>query len=232
MKNTISLISTFIVAFACVVLASCKSDDSLMKLDNWVAEDVSGEATITVKGDQFDIVAPDGLTLWYNKKLTGNYQISYDAMMPMSGSSYERLSDLNCFWSANDPLFPDNIFERSAWRNGVFKNYNSMNLFYVGYGGNHNTTTRFRRYYGEYFEKEDDKIKPLLFEYVDADKLLKANKWYHIEILVSATTTRFMVDGELLFSHHLTPNEGDGYFGLRLLTNHTLFANFKVEQIN
>ena len=29
---------------------------------------------------------------------------------------------------------PDNLFARSEWRNGVFKNYNTLDLFYVGYG--------------------------------------------------------------------------------------------------
>ena len=85
---------------------------------------------------------------------------------------YDRLSDLNCFWAANDPKYPDDLFARSQWRDGIFKNYNTLNLFYVGYGGNDNSTTRFRRYKGEYFGVADDKVKPLLKEYTDASHLL------------------------------------------------------------
>lgn len=55
--------------------------------------------------------------------------------MVMQGGKYDRLSDLNCFWAANDPKYPDDLFARSQWRDGIFKNYNTLNLFYVGYGG-------------------------------------------------------------------------------------------------
>ena len=92
--------------------------------------------------------------------------------MVMKGGKYDRLSDLNCFWAANDPKNPDNLFARSEWRNGVFKNYNTLDLFYVGYGGNDNSTTRFRRYNGKYYGVADDKVKPLLREYTDTSHLL------------------------------------------------------------
>ena len=38
------------------------------------------------------------------------------------------------------------------WRNGEFKNYNTLDLYYVGYGGNDNGTTRFREYHGGIME--------------------------------------------------------------------------------
>lgn len=148
--------------------------------------------------------------------------------MVMKGGRHDRLSDLNCFWAANDPKHPDDLFARSQWRNGVFKNYNTLNLFYVGYGGNDNSTTRFRRYRGEYYGIADDKVKPLLKEYTDAPHLLVPNKWYEIRIRVEKGMTTYAVNGEELFRYSLTGNEGDGHFGLRLLQNHVLFTGFKV----
>lgn len=144
------------------------------------------------------------------------------------GGRHDRLSDLNCFWAANDPKHPDDLFARSQWRNGVFKNYNTLNLFYVGYGGNDNSTTRFRRYRGEYYGIADDKVKPLLKEYTDTPHLLVPNKWYEIRIRVEKGMTTYAVNGEELFRYTLTGNEGDGHFGLRLLQNHVLFTGFKV----
>ena len=146
----------------------------------------------------------------------------------MKGGRHDRLSDLNCFWAANDPKHPDDLFARSQWRNGVFKNYNTLNLFYVGYGGNDNSTTRFRRYRGEYYGIADDKVKPLLKEYTDTPHLLVPNKWYEIRIRVEKGMTTYAVNGEELFRYTLTGNEGDGHFGLRLLQNHVLFTGFKV----
>lgn len=137
------------------------------RLTAWVVEDSSGKVEITCIGDTMDIVSPDGLSLWYKERLTGNYEITYRVQVVVENGSYDRLSDLNCFWGADDPRHPDDFFARSAWRNGEFKNYNTLDLYYVGYGGNDNGTTRFREYHGEYYGVDDAKIKPILKEYTD-----------------------------------------------------------------
>ena len=155
------------------------------------------------------------------------HEICYRICMVMQGGKYDRLSDLNCFWAANDPKYPDDLFARSQWRDGIFKNYNTLNLFYVGYGGNDNSTTRFRRYKGEYYGVADDKVKPLLKEYTDASHLLVPNQWYEIRIRVEKGITTYSVNDEELFRYTLAGSEGDGYFGLRLLQNHVLFTDFK-----
>lgn len=84
-------------------------------LKNWTIEDHSGKVKILVSSDTLEITAPDGLTLWYNQRLTGDYEIGYRVKMLMQGGKYDRLSDLNCFWGANDPEYPDNLFARSEW---------------------------------------------------------------------------------------------------------------------
>lgn len=218
----------------CVWLASaCSSSNgnNTPELEKWIAEDESATMQLTLASDTLDIVAPGGLTLWYNEYLTEPYEIGYHISMPMQGGEYDRLSDLNCFWAAADPLYPDNIFVRSTWRNGVFKNYNTLNLFYVGYGGNENTTTRFRRYYAEYYGVDDARVKPLIAEYTDRAHLLASGKWYHIVIRVEKGVTTYSVNGEELFRASLKSGEGDGYFGLRLLQNHVLMTGFEIKPI-
>ena len=185
----------------------------------WVAEDASGKFRMTATDGVTEIVAPDGLTLWYDERLTGNYEISYRIQVVMDGGRYDRLSDMNCFWGAADPEHPDDIYARGKWRAGVFKNYNTLNLFYVGYGGNHNSTTRFRVYHGEYYGQGDDRVKPLLKEYTDGPHLLSPNRWYEVVITVADGRTTYAVDGEVLFSHSLEKGQADGYFALRLLKN-------------
>ena len=155
----------------------------------WKIEDESHALQIIEHADTLELIVPGGLTLWSSQRLTGDYEISYHICMVMKGGRHDRLSDLNCFWAANDPKHPDDLFARSQWRNGVFKNYNTLNLFYVGYGGNDNSTTRFRRYRGEYYGIADDKVKPLLKEYTDAPHLLVPNKWYEIRIRVEKGTS-------------------------------------------
>ena len=99
------------------------------RLTAWVVEDSSGKVEITCIGDTMDIVSPDGLSLWYKERLTGNYEITYRVQVVVENGSYDRLSDLNCFWGADDPRHPDDFFARSAWRNGEFKNYNTLDLY-------------------------------------------------------------------------------------------------------
>ena len=90
----------------------------------------------TIREDTLELIVPEGLTLWYKDRLTGDYEISYYICTVMNGGEHDRLSDMNCFWAANDPKHPGELFARATWRNGVFRNYNTLNLFYVGYGGN------------------------------------------------------------------------------------------------
>lgn len=67
------------------------------RLTAWVVEDSSGKVEITCIGDTMDIVSPDGLSLWYKERLTGNYEITYRVQVVVENGSYDRLSDLNCF---------------------------------------------------------------------------------------------------------------------------------------
>ena len=85
------------------------------------------------------------------------------------GGPNDRVSDLNCFWMARDARSPDDIF--ATRRSGQFADYNQLRTYYVGLGGNGNTTTRFRRYIG------DVENRPLLPEHDlrDPENLLKPN---------------------------------------------------------
>ena len=99
---------------------------------------------------------------------------------------------------ASDPKASD-IWKRMNWRNGVFVNCYSLQLYYLGYGGNYNSTTRFRRYDGNEAAVTDEKVRPsILKEYKDQDNLLTANKWYHIKIQNTDNRVRYYIDGKLL----------------------------------
>ena len=196
----------------------------------WKSESNSKKTKITTMDSVMDVVSPDGLTLWYDEKLTGDYEISYAIQVVMENGKYDRLSDMNCFWGANDPQHSDDLFARADWRKGVFKNYNSLNLFYVGQGGNDNTTTRFRQYHGKFYEVDDAKNKPVLAEYKDADYLLKPNHWYNIVIRSSKGTTSYTCNEIEFFKKEIKKGETDGYFAIRLWKNHVRIADFKIRK--
>src|SRR5690606_21252690 len=154
-----------------------------------------------------------GVTVWLNQLLDGNYAIEYERTVAVDTGANDRLSDLNQFWMASDPS-NENLFSRS----GVFESYDSLSLYYVGMGGNTNTTTRFRKY-------EGGGTKPLLYEH---DHKLKANHTYRIRTEVIDGVTTFSVDGQELFSHRDPDPLTQGYFGLRSTYSRQAIDNVRI----
>ena len=60
-------------------------------LSEWVIEDESDSASFTFLHDTLEIVSPKGLTMWYNRELSGNYKISYSISLRMDGRESDRL---------------------------------------------------------------------------------------------------------------------------------------------
>ena len=131
----------------------------------------------------------------------------------------DRLSDLNQFWMAIDPL-KENLFTRS----GVFSEYDSLLLYYVGFGGNSNTTTRFRKYTG-------NGERVLLNDLTDKEHLLKPNKEYLIKIVVYDGLSKFFVDDKEFFSFRDINPITEGYFGLRTTQSRQEIDDFKVYRL-
>lgn len=217
-----------VLLFACSV-ATLQAQQVSLKY--WKIEDHSKQMSIEVSGDTLDITSPKGVTMWYTPRLTGNYEISYTVRVIMNNGPYDRLSDLNCFWGANDPKHPNDLYAQSEWREGFFPKYKSLELYYVGYGGNHNSSTRFRKYYGLGMEVDDDITRPIIQGYDAPEYLLKPNKWMEIVIRVENEETTYIVDGKALFQHPIKKGGCDGNFGFRLLENHIQFTDFKIKKL-
>ncbi|WP_444105996.1 exo-rhamnogalacturonan lyase family protein, partial [Bacteroides sp.] len=195
----------------------------------WKVESESPDYKVTFIGDTAEIVSPKGLTLWRKEKMNGRVTIEYDACVVVEKEG-DRLSDLNCFWMASDPTYPDNIWKREKWRNGIFLNCYSLQLYYMGYGGNYNSTTRFRRYDGNEAGITDPKVRPAIWkEYTDADHLLKANHWYHIKITNEDNRISYYIDGKQLVDFRDAEPLTEGWFGFRTTLSRTRITNFRYE---
>jgi rhamnogalacturonan endolyase len=156
-----------------------------------------------------------GVTVWLNKPLSGNIIIEFDRKVIVANGKNDRLSDLNMFWMAADPHNPD-LFTR----NGVLEKYDSLQLYYVGIGGNNNSTTRFRKYKG-------DGTRTLLQEYKDTEHLLKPNQTYHIKIVVKDGSTSLWIDGVCYFIYDDPSPLREGYFGFRSTWSHQEISGFR-----
>ena len=194
----------------------------------WRIESESPDYRLSFFGDTADIIAPKGLTLWRKQKLSGRkVVIEYNACV-VNGGEGDRLSDLNCFWMATDPQHPDDIFKRASWRQGIFLRCYTLSTYYLGYGGNHNKTTRFRRYDGDERGVNDEHFRPaILQEYTDDDHLLKPNHWYHIRIENDDNRISYTIDGERIIDFYDVSPLKEGWFGFRTTLSHTRITNFK-----
>ena len=205
-------------------------------LRDWTVEAESNESRVTLDDNgAVDIIAPKGLTLWYNRLMQGNVTIEYDARLVVekdNTNSWNRLSDLNCFWMATDPEQRDgNVFQGLKRRKGIFVNQYALSLYYLGYGGNHNTTTRFRRYDGDKRGVDDASFRPsILREYTDSAHLLKPNHWYHVRIEQRFGTVRCYIDGKCIVNYVDIRPFYRGYFGFRTTLSHAQLKNFKYRE--
>ncbi len=229
--NILKLILSGALAFGSTigVLAAAPSGlDARTFAKYWHVESESPDYRLQFNGDTAEIVAPKGLTLWRNEPMKGNTTIEYDACI-MTGNPSDRLSDLNCFWMASDPKAAS-IRSREKWRGGVFLNSYSLQLYYLGFGGNSNTTTRFRRYNGDERGVQQAEYRPsILTEYTDPAHLLKPGKWYHIKIENRNGRVRYYIDGERLVDYLDPQPLTSGHFGFRTTASRARITNFKYE---
>ena len=219
-----ALVLACLLGFA---LSSCAStptpqfhDDFSSDLSNWVVEQQPG-GTVAVEDGRLVIADVGGCTVWFKHKLEAPVIITYTATV----SSKARVSDLNCFWMATDPSRPDDLLAPGHKRTGAFATYDTLRTYYVGYGGNYNSTTRFRRYNG-------DGTKPLLpkNDLSAPEYLLKPDHAYHIALVVVGSRVQYQRDGEVVFDYTDPEPLTSGWFGFRTVKSRIEIQDFKVRQ--
>ncbi|RZA35553.1 MAG: methyltransferase [Lysobacteraceae bacterium] len=159
-----------------------------------------------------------GATVWLDKELSGDVLIAYTRRVVMDGGPNDRLSDLNHFWMARDPA-RDQLFTRS----GKFEDYDDLDMYYAGMGGNTNTTTRLRRYGGGQ--------RVMVGERLGADWMLQPNRDYQVEIALYQGCTRMRVDGREVFSYRDPQPFTRGYTGFRTTWSRQTIDNLTIHRL-
>jgi len=213
-----------LVALAVAIVPTAWQADAFRgnDLSRWRIEAEPG-AQVSARHGILDIEAADGVTLWYARELTGPVAIDYDVMAVQAGGPHDAVSDVNAFWMARDPDAPDgSILARP--RDGRFASYDRLQTYYVGIGGNRNTTTRMRRYVGRPGDR------PLLPEHDrgDAAAMLVPNRWTHIRLIASGTEIAVERDGRRLFTMRDAAPYRRGWFGLRTTRSHLRVRNLRI----
>ncbi|HLK68157.1 MAG TPA: DUF6250 domain-containing protein [Bryobacteraceae bacterium] len=200
------------------------SDDFRAGLSNWTAE-LEQPGKIEAHHGVLAIDVPAGCTLWFRPELESPVEIQYEARMVRAGGPHDRVSDLNAFWMARDARSPADLF--ATHRSGAFSDYNQLRAYYVGQGGNSNTTTRFRRYIG------DAADRPLLPEHDlrSHDVLLEPNRWQTVQLVALGNRIQYYRDGRLIFDFHDEAPYTRGRFGFRTTQSHVELRRFRVSLI-
>jgi hypothetical protein len=189
----------------------------------WVVEQMPG-GTVKVSGGALEIEDRAGCTIWLKRKLTAPVEIEYDVTVVSKGGPSDRVSDVNCFWMANEShAAADADLAVPGKRNGRFSKYHSLFTYYVGMGGNNNTTTRFRRYDGT-------SARPLLPEHDlrGPEVLLTPNATYRIRLVARDGVAEFWRDGRRIFSFKDPQPLLSGWFGIRTVNSHLRISRFRV----
>lgn len=195
----------------------CYSENFNTNFSNWKVEFESPDSsTIQLIDGKLDVDAAKGATVWFKPKLKGNIMIIFDVTVLDKGSKNDRVSDMNAFWMATDPVNENEII-----RDGKFSSYDNLNLYYAGVGGHYNKFTRFRKY-------QSDGNKPVLQEYSDAAHLLLGNKEYHVKIIVQNGLVRYFLNDDLYWELKDEKPYTEGFFGFRTTMSHQQFDNFVV----
>jgi hypothetical protein len=200
------------------------SDDFRFGLAHWALESEQ-PARVTATGGVLDIDTPAGLTLWFRAELRGPVLIEYQAAAVSAGGPNDRVSDLNCFWMATDRHAPTG--PPDAARSGAFAEYNNLLSYYVGLGGNGNTTTRFRRYIGSETERpllpENDRTAP--------DELLRSNLFQTIRLVADDRLIQYYRDEQRLFEYDDPHPYTHGWFAIRTTKSHLRIRHFRVYRL-
>jgi len=194
-------------------LAASSAAPARMRLADWVVEAEDPVARVSERGGVIDIDTAKGLTLWWRRPVTSPVVIRFEAMAVRAGGANDMVSDLNAFWMARDG---DGGSVLRHPRSGAFADYDSLRTYYVGIGGNRNSTTRFRRYVAR------AGVRPLRPEHDkrDAADMLQPNRWTTIRLIADGRTIAVDRDGRRLFTLDDPAPYASGQFGLRTTWSH------------
>ncbi|MBP5772000.1 MAG: hypothetical protein J6W75_11740 [Bacteroidaceae bacterium] len=229
MKHTLTIKDKPIAGWLLLLLAlvaglPVHAQNHNLQHTHWCIEAESPQTRILLRGDTLDITSPKGLSLWWNRRIDAPCVIKYRACVVVDGGPCDRLSDLNCFWMSSEP------WTGLARRGGRFTESYRLQCYYLGYGGNHNTTTRFRRYDGDTLAVTDAARRPpVLMEYTDAAHLLCPNHWYDIRIeIYDYGRTCYFIDNQLLVDYTDPQPLLHGWFAFRTTWSHTRLTAFQI----
>jgi hypothetical protein len=222
-----SFVGLLILLAGCVSGPASLPDDSrvLEDLRHWHLESEHVDTHVSLRDGVLDIDTPAGVTVWLAHPIEGPVEIEFQATAVAAGGPNDHVSDLNVFWmaaNAGDDAQPPYAKRRS----GRFAEYDDLLTYYVGLGGNRNTTSRFRRYIGE------PGNRPLLpaHDLSSPEALLTPNRKQTITLIADGAHIEYRRDGKPLFIYEDPTPYTRGWFALRSTASHLRVENLAIRR--
>ncbi len=192
-------------------------------LSQWVIE-LEQPGTVAASDGALEIDVPAGATLWFKHELHAPVAIAFEATAIAAAGPNDRVSDINAFWMARNR---DETVPFSRQRSGAFAEYNDLVTYYVGLGGNWNTTTRFRRYIG------DPDSRPLLPQHdlSSPEALLEPNHKQVITLIADGSRIEYWRDGVRLLHYDDPAPYTRGWFAIRTTRSHLRIERLRIYEI-
>jgi hypothetical protein len=209
---------------SCMHLGEGASDGLLSTGRAWIVE-AEQSARVSFRDGVMDIDSPAGITVWLQHKITGPVEIEFQATAIAAGGPNDHVSDLNVFWMATNA---DGTAPFQMRRDGRFAAYDDLLTYYVGLGGNRNTTSRFRRYIGRAGDR------PLLSEHdlSSPDALLVPNRKQTITLVADRNTIEYKRDGRTLFRLEDPTPYTRGWFAIRTTKSHLRIEKLRIRSLD
>lgn len=192
-------------------------------LGQWIVE-LEQPGTVAASDSALEIDVPAGATLWFKHELHAPVAITFDATAIAAAGPNDRVSDINVFWMARNR---DGSAPFSQPRSGAFSEYNDLVTYYVGLGGNWNTTTRFRRYIG------NPSSRPLLpkHDLSSPEALLEPNHKQRIMLIADGRQIEYWRDGVRLLHYDDPAPYTRGWFAIRTTRSHLRIERLRIYEI-
>jgi hypothetical protein len=191
---------------------------------DWAIEKL-GDCQAIFKGNRLELYSPVVITVWLKKRLFAPIMIEYYVEMIDKGGKYDNLTDLNLFFMSEDPNNPTDFFASADRRkNARLKDYSYLNMYYVGYAANKNTTTRLRRL------RANDK-RPLLPGHDLRGYKNKPNQKVKVNVLLIGNNFVFCVDDKVIYDWQDPKPQPSGWFAFRTFNSHMYIYDLKIYKI-
>ena len=199
-------------------------DDFESGLSQWHIE-AEQPGHISAADGVLDIDVPAGVTLWFKPRLEGPLTIEFEATAVAEGGPNDQVSDLNVFWMANNADGQQPVFAHV--RSGKFEEYNALLTYYVGLGGNRNTTTRLPP-----LHRRSGAPPPAPgYDLADAQYMLVPNQRQTIRLVANGKIIEYWRDGTRIFHMEDAAPYESGWFALRTTFSHLRIDHLRIRRL-